>query len=240
MRDKAQWADSEITASFDAARRSNTATASRCAAAPRSNFAFPSAMHALRTMPRCFVRLIALPRNAILYSSSLSPASAVSFGRKSESSPRRFMPPSNARRLKLRGSTSPAHADSTGKRPGKCRSHKRDSRSPRETLPESRRDARSSDTRCSAARPSDKAQSAHPSDTHRCIACNCRKDPAAAPPPAQAKASAPVSSTPRQKKPRPHLLIQHQRVFTYPPESGVVRKNAFLQRPGIRISQRLE
>ena len=176
MRDKAQRADSEITASLDVDRRCNTATASWCASSPRSNFAFPSAMHAFRTIPRCFVRLIALPRNATLYSSSL-----IAGKRRQLRPKKRRQPTSRTLHQTSAAEIPPAEvdgspADSTGKHPGKYRSHKRDSRSPRETLPESRHDVRSSDKKYTAARPSDKAQSAHPSDKHRCIACNSHKD----------------------------------------------------------------
>ena len=52
--------------------------------------------------------------------------------------------------------------------------------------------------------------------------------------------SSSVVNTAPKKKPRPHLLIQHQRVFPNPPDPRMLRKNALLQRPGVGIRQRFE
>ena len=75
MREIAQRADSAIGASGEAARRWSSALILACVGVSRCTREFPSAMQALRTSPRHFVRLIALPRKAARYSSSLNEAS---------------------------------------------------------------------------------------------------------------------------------------------------------------------
>src|SRR5882724_3877039 len=82
MREMAQRADSEMAWSGEKAKRRNNAQILSPAGVPRTGFAFPSAMQALRTSPRHLARFMALPRKAALYSSSDSAASHSKLGRR--------------------------------------------------------------------------------------------------------------------------------------------------------------
>jgi hypothetical protein len=68
MQETAQWADSEITGSGEAASRVNMLEILLKAAKSPLKFEFPRAMHKLRMSPCHLVLLIELPRNISLKS----------------------------------------------------------------------------------------------------------------------------------------------------------------------------
>jgi len=85
MRERAHWADSAMTCSEEDARRDSNSVTRVCGAEPGVTEEFPSAMQALRTRPRHFVRLIELPRKSSRNSASLKLASHSSRGNRSDS-----------------------------------------------------------------------------------------------------------------------------------------------------------
>src|ERR1700756_4827810 len=82
MREIAQRADSEMGWSGEVARRCSNARILFPVGVPRRGREFPNATQALRTSPRHLARLIALLRNAALYSSSVKAATHSRLGRR--------------------------------------------------------------------------------------------------------------------------------------------------------------
>src|ERR1700752_5275434 len=85
MRESAQRADSETTASGEADSCRNNSLILLCMGVPCGGREFPNAIQVLRSRPRHLVRFTALPRNTSLYSSSLMEASHSSLGNRSDS-----------------------------------------------------------------------------------------------------------------------------------------------------------
>src|ERR1700693_1177156 len=92
MREMAQWADSEITGSGDAARRVNTLQILLKAAKSPLKCEFPRATHTFRISPCQLVLLSGLPRHISLKSLGLSEASQSRRGKNSVSGEASFFP----------------------------------------------------------------------------------------------------------------------------------------------------
>ena len=113
---------------------------------------------------------------------------------------------------------SPARGDSTGKRPGKCRSRRRAAHGLAQFSRESRRATQSSGRKCSAARPERTARRSRPSGTRRCTGCNSRTNPAPALPPAPSDArEIERRHDHAEKKPRPNSSLMRQVFFASQP-----------------------
>ena len=136
---------------------------------------------------------------------------------------------------------SPARGDSTGKRPGKCRSRRRAARWARAIPAESRRAARSSGTKCSAARPERTARRCAPvgqASMHR-LQFPHKSGAGVSAASSDAARSSVVTITPRNNH-EPRFFIDEACVFREPAEPRIFRGDAFDDRAGIHVGARLE